>query len=57
MSDEKKDQAPRQFDENQGLPPTKLKEGSFMNPRHAIFSPSLHDLRGCVIFCGRLVQG
>lgn len=44
MSDEKKDQAPRQFDENQGLPPTKLKEGSFMNPRHAIFSPSLHDL-------------
>lgn len=31
MSDEKKDQAPRQFDENQGLPPTKLKEGSFMN--------------------------
>ena len=30
MSDEKKDQAPRQFDENQGLPPTKLKEGSFM---------------------------
>ena len=46
MSDEKKDQAPRQFDENQGLPPTKLKEGSFMNPRHAIFSEGEENFVG-----------